>query len=155
MSFAKFSTFPEPDEVFIPLREEQLAILEAQVESEQPVATVQSQFNFAWGLIKSKDEDDVKQGINIMTEIFKTVPSRRTECVYYLALACFKIKEYQEATRYIETLLQHQPSNLQALCLQKMIKNELAKDSLIGFAIISTAVAAGAGLASIFLRRKR
>ncbi|TID19223.1 hypothetical protein CANINC_003793 [Pichia inconspicua] len=155
MSFTKFNTLPEPEEAFIPLREEQLAILEAQVESEQPVATVQSQFNFAWGLIKSKDDDDVKQGINLMTEIFKTVPSRRKECIYYLALACFKMKEYQEATRYITTLLQHQPSNAQALSLQKMINNELAKDSLIGFAIISTAVAAGAGLASYFFKRKK
>jgi fission 1 protein len=155
MSVQKFSVFPDPQEAFDPLSEEQLAILEAQVESEQPVATVQSQFNFGWGLIKSNDDDDVKNGINIMTDIFKTVPSRRTECIYYLSLACFKIKEYREATRYIDTLLLHQPKNNQALTLKKMIENELAKDSLIGFAIISTAIAAGVGVASFFLRKKK
>ncbi|GMM44559.1 Fis1 protein [Pichia kluyveri] len=152
-SMKKFNEFPSPQEGFIPLSEEQLAILEAQVESEQPVATTQSQFNYGWGLIKSNDNDDVKTGINIITEIFKTTPSRRTECIYYLSLACFKIKEYQEATRYIDTLLTYQPENTNAIKLKKMIENELAKDSLIGFAIISSAVAATVGIASFFMRR--
>ncbi|AWU74050.1 hypothetical protein CAS74_001847 [Pichia kudriavzevii] len=155
MSQEKFSTFPDPKEVFIPLSEEQLAILEAQVEAEQPIATVQSQFNFAWGLIKSKDTQDVKSGINIMAEIFKEVPSRRTEFIYYLALACFKIKEYREATRYIDTLLLHQPDNPHAVALKKMIDNEIAKDSLIGFAIISTGIAVVAGITSFFLKRNK
>lgn len=155
MSLQNFKSFPDLQEAFDPLSEEQLAILEAQVESEHPIATVQSQFNFGWGLIKSKDDDDVKAGINIMTELFKSVPSRRTECIYYLSLACFKIKEYREATRYIDTLLLHQPENKQAITLKKMIENELAKDSLIGFAIISTAIAAGVGVASFFLKKKK
>lgn len=155
MSLLKFSTFPDPQEAFVPLSEAQLAILEAQVESEQPDATVQSQFNFGWGLIKSKDDDDVKAGINIMTHLFETVVMRRTECIYYLSLACFKIREYREATRYIDTLLLHQPDNQQAIKLKKMIENELAKDSLVGFAIVTAAIAATAGVASFFLKRKK
>lgn len=155
MSEKKFTALPDPTEVFIPLTEEQLAILEAQVESEQPVATVQSQFNFGWGLMKSKDEEDVKQGINMVTDIFKTVPTRRIECVYYLSLACYKIKEYREATRYVDVLLMHEPENRQAKQLKKMIDTELAKDSLIGFALVSSAVAAGVGIASYLFKRKK
>lgn len=155
MSEKKFTALPDPTEVFIPLTEEQLAILEAQVESEQPVATVQSQFNFGWGLMKSKDEEDVKQGINMVTDIFKTVPTRRIECVYYLSLACYKIKEYREATRYVDVLLMHEPENRQAKQLKKMIDKELAKDSLIGFALVSSAVAAGVGIASYLFKRKK
>lgn len=155
MSFQKFTTQPNPEEVFISLSEEQLAILEAQVESEQPVATVQSQFNFGWGLLKSKDEDDIKQGINIITDIFKTVPSRRTECLYYLSLGCFKIKEYREASRYIDVLLSHQPDNQNAITVKKLIENELAKDSLIGFAIVTSLIATGVGVASYFLKRNK
>lgn len=151
----KFTALPEPEEIFIPLSEEQLAILEAQVESEQPVATVQSLFNFGWGLMKSDDTDDVKQGINMLTDIFKTVPRRRTECIYYLSLACFKIKEYREATRYIDALLLYEPANKQAVLLKKMIDNELAKDSLIGFALVSSAIAATVGVASYFLKRRK
>lgn len=151
----KFTALPDPEEVFIPLSEEQLAILEAQVEAEQPVATVQSQFNFGWGLMKSNDTDDVKQGINLLTDIFKTVPTRRIECIYYLSLACFKIKEYREATRYIDALLMYEPENKQAVTLKKMIENELAKDSLIGFALVSTAIAATVGVASYFMKRHK
>lgn len=154
MSSQKFTALPDPQEVFVPLSEEQIAILEYQVESEQPVATVQSRFNLGWGLMKSDDED-VKQGINMLTEIFKTVPSRRIECVYFLSLACFKIKEYREATRYVDVLLQVEPNNKQALTLKKMIENELAKDSLIGFAIVSSAIAASVGVASYFFRRHK
>lgn len=155
MSTQKFTILPSPEEVLVPLSEEQLAILEKQVESEQPIATVQSQFNLGWGLLKSKDDDDVKEGINMITDIFKTVPNRRTECLYYLSLGCFKIREYREASRYIDVLLAHQPDDKNALTVKKMIENELAKDSLIGFAIVSSAVAAGVGIASYFLKRKK
>ncbi|GAV27030.1 hypothetical protein PMKS-000491 [Pichia membranifaciens] len=155
MSSQKFTALPDPQEVFVPLSEEQLAILEAQVESEQPIATVQSEFNLGWGLMKSSDDDDVKQGINMLTHIYNTMPSRRIECVYFLSLACFKIKEYREATRYVDAFLQVEPNNKQALTLKKMIENELAKDSLIGFAIVSSAIAASVGVASYFFRRHK
>lgn len=151
----KFSYLPGLSDAYTPLSEQQLAILEQQVEAEQPDPTIQSQFNLAWGLIKSDLKDDTKQGINILTNIFKSVPNRRRECLYYLAVGCFKIGEYRESKRYIDVLLVHEPNNNQAIVLKKEIDNELAKDSLIGFAIISGAAAVGVGMASYFLKRKK
>ncbi|QPG74363.1 hypothetical protein FOA43_001690 [Brettanomyces nanus] len=151
----KFSYLPNLQDAFTPLSEPQLAILERQVDSEQPDPTVQSLFNYAWGLVKSEDKDDNKQGIEILTSIFKKEPARRRECLYYLSVGCYKIAEYRESERYINVLLEHEPDNLQAKSLKNEIGNELAKNSLIGFAILSGVTAASVGLASILFRRKR
>lgn len=114
-----------------PLSEQQLAILERQVESEKPEPSVQSQFNYAWGLLKSDDEDDNKQGINILTDIFKNIPARRRECLYYLTIGCFKIGEYEDAKRYVEALLIHEPDNHQAIQLKMAIENKISKGMFV------------------------
>ncbi|VEU22973.1 DEKNAAC104241 [Brettanomyces naardenensis] len=151
----KFSYLPNLDDAFTPLTEPQLVILEKQVDSEQPEPTTQSLFNFAWGLVKSESQADNKQGIDILTSIFKKEPSRRRECLYYLSVGCYKIGEYKESERYVKVLLQHEPDNLQAQALKQEIDNGLAKNSLIGFAIISGVTAAGVGLASLLLRQRK
>ncbi|OWB55975.1 hypothetical protein B5S28_g1865 [[Candida] boidinii] len=104
---------------------------ERQVESEKPEPSVQSQFNYAWGLLKSDDEDDNKQGINILTDIFKNIPARRRECLYYLTIGCFKIGEYEDAKRYVEALLIHEPDNHQAIQLKMAIENKISKGMFI------------------------
>ncbi|GMM31439.1 Fis1 protein [Martiniozyma asiatica (nom. inval.)] len=156
---AAFNTFPPPSEIFIPLSDAQLAVLAEQVDAEAPVPTVQSRFNYAWGLLKSKEDGNVKMGINILTEMFKNVPSRRREFLYFLALGCFKLKEYRDAKRYVDVLINHSKSdgegNSDVLLLKRMVDNELAKNSLIGFAIVSGGIAAAAGVASYFMKNKK
>ncbi|ODV84225.1 hypothetical protein CANARDRAFT_29381 [[Candida] arabinofermentans NRRL YB-2248] len=150
----KLHYLPALGDLNTPLSEQQLAILEQQVEKEKPEPSIQSQFNFAWGLIKSSDKADNKQGINILTDIFKNVPSRRRECLYYLSMGCYKIGEFKESKRYVDALLVHEPENLQALQLKNEIDNEIAKDGLIGFAIISGLTAVGVGLAGAFIKHQ-
>lgn len=151
----KFSYLPNVEDAFTPLSDAQLAILERQVDSEQPDPSIQSLFNFAWGLVKSKNKDDNKQGIDILTHIFKQEPSRRRECLYYLSVGCYKIGEYKESQRYIDALIQHEPENYQARALKNEISSELAKNSVIGIAILGSLTAAGVGLASMLLRNRR
>ena len=151
----KFSYLPNLNDAFTPLSDPQLAILRKQVESEGTDPTIQSLFNYAWGLVKSRDKGDNKHGINILTGIFKKEPSRRRECLYYLSVGCYKIGEYKESERYVNVLLDHEPDNLQAKELKDEIHNEFAKNSVIGLAILSGLTAAGVGLASVLLRRKR
>ncbi|CDK28067.1 unnamed protein product [Kuraishia capsulata CBS 1993] len=140
------------------LSEQQLAVLEQQVKSEEPNPSIQSQFNYAWALIKSFDREDNKHGIDILTDIFKNVPKRRRECLYYLSLGCYKIDELQDSKRYIEALLSHEPDNLQAIRLKKAVEDKLSKDGLIGVAILGGAVAIGAAALTTILslgRKKR
>ncbi|GMG40237.1 unnamed protein product [Ambrosiozyma monospora] len=152
---AKINYLPMLADLNTPLSEEQLAILEQQVESELPDPTIQSQFNLAWGLIKSEDKYDNKHGITILTEVYKTVPSRRRECLYYLAIGCYKIGEFQESKRYIDVLLSREPDNLQAIQLKEELETQIAKDGLIGVAIIGGLTAIGVGLAGLLVKHNR
>lgn len=116
-----------------PLSSAQLDILYDQVQSELPSPTIQSQFNYAWGLIKSNSKKENKQGLEILVKIFKNSPQRRRECLYYLSLGFYKINELQDLKRYVELLLQHEPDNLQAIQLKSCIEEQIAKGEYHNF----------------------
>lgn len=117
--------------------------------------SVQSRFNYAWGLIKSDVVHDQRLGVKILTDVYKDSPQRRRECLYYLAIGTFKLGDYADARRYVESLIAHEPENHQALALQQMINDKIAKDGLIGIALVSGLVAAGATALSLFLRNSK
>lgn len=96
------------------------------------------------GLIKSTRRDDQQLGVVLLSEIFRTCPERRRECLYYLALGNFKLGNYAEARRYNDLLLEKEPANLQASNLRTLIDDKVAREGLMGVAIVSgLAVAAG------------
>ena len=82
--------------------------------------------------------------MRLLTDIFRTTPERRRECLYYLALGNFKLGNYAEARRYNDLLLEKEPGNLQAGSLRQLIDDKVAKEGLMGVAIVGgIAVAAG------------
>jgi fission 1 protein len=94
----------------------------------------------------------------LLSEIFRTSPERRRECLFYLALGNFKLGNYAEARRYNDLLLQKEPANMQANDLSALIDDKVAKEGLMGVAIVSgLAVAAGVVGGVLFrnLGRKR
>lgn len=79
-----------------------------------------------------------------MSEIFRNAPERRRECLYYLALGNYKLGNYGEARRYNDLLLDYEPGNMQASSLRGLIDDKVAKEGLMGVAIVSgVAIAAG------------
>lgn len=110
------------------------------------------------GLVKSNTRPDQQLGVMLLTEIFRTSPERRRECLYYLALGNYKLGNYGEARRYNDLLLEKEPANLQASNLATLIDDKVQKEGLMGVAIISgVAVAAGVVGGILFrnLGRKR
>lgn len=96
------------------------------------------------GLIKSNARGEQQEGVRLLTEIFRTAPERRRECLYYLALGNFKLGNYAEARRYNDLLLDKEPGNLQAASLRSLIDDKVSKEGLMGVAIVGgIAVAAG------------
>ncbi|KAG7894924.1 hypothetical protein KL905_000161 [Ogataea polymorpha] len=148
----KLNYLPALGDLNTPLPEEQLAVLEREVEEQRPEPTAQSLFNLGWALIKSNSKQDNREGVNILTELFKNVPARRRECLYYLAAGCYKIGELKESKRYIDALILHEPDNLQAVNLKKEIESEISKDGLIGFAVLGGLTALGVGIASALIK---
>ena len=64
--------------------------------------------------------------------------------MYYLALGNYKLGNYAEARRYNELLLDHEPANLQAASLRTLIDDKVAREGMVGVAIVSgVAIAAG------------
>ena len=97
------------------------------------------------GLIKSDKRNEQQEGVQLLSQIFRTASDRRRECLYYIALGNFKLGNYAEARRYNDLLLEHEPDNLQAASLQQLIDDKVAKEGLVGVAIVG-GVALAAGL---------
>lgn len=96
------------------------------------------------GLIKSSARTEQQEGVRLLSDIFRNSPERRRECLYYLALGNYKLGNYAEARRYNDLLLDHEPGNLQASSLRGLIDDKVAKEGLMGVAILSgVAIAAG------------
>jgi len=77
-------------------------------------------------------------------------PERRRECLYYLALGNYKLGNYAEARRYNDLLLDREPANLQASNLRQLIDDRVAKEGLVGVAILG-GVGLAAGLVGAFV----
>lgn len=88
----------------------------------------------------------------MLSEIFRNAPERRRECLYYLALGNFKLGNYAEARKFNDLLLDHEPSNLQAESLRGLIDDKVAKDGLMGVAILSGVALAAGVVGGILLR---
>ncbi|KAG6033058.1 mitochondrial membrane protein [Claviceps sp. Clav32 group G5] len=133
-----------------PLNPSELQVLRAQYEKEGDMVGVQTKFNYAWGLVKSNNRNEQQLGVRILSDIFRLSPERRRECLYYLALGNYKLGNYGEARRYNDLLLDKEPANLQAADLRQLIDDKVAKEGLMGVAILS-GVSLAAGIVGAFL----
>jgi fission 1 protein len=73
----------------------------------------------------------------------------KRDYLYYLAIGNARIKEYQLALKYIRGLLQVEPGNRQAQDLENIIKSKMAKEGLIGMAVVGGATLALGGLVGL------
>ncbi|KIN08462.1 hypothetical protein OIDMADRAFT_152813 [Oidiodendron maius Zn] len=138
------SSLPYAADAESPLKPAELQVLRAQFEKEGEHVGVQTKFNYAWGLIKSNERQDQQEGVRLLSDIFRTAPERRRECLYYLALGNYKLGNYAEARRYNDLLLDKEPGNMQASSLKGLIDDRVAREGLLGVAILSgVAIAAG------------
>ena len=80
----------------------ELQVLHDQYETEASSGhiTTQTKFNYAWALIKSTHRQQMLQGVALLTDIYRTDPPRRRECLYYLALGHYKLSNFDEAKRF-------------------------------------------------------
>jgi fission 1 protein len=93
--------------------------------------------------------------VRLLSEIFRNSRERRRECLYYLALGNYKLGNYAEARRYNELLLELEPANLQAGSLKGLIDEKVAKEGLVGAAIVGGLVVAAGVVGSMMMRTKK
>ncbi|KAK3074561.1 mitochondrial membrane protein [Teratosphaeriaceae sp. CCFEE 6253] len=153
-----FAWLPDAADAESPLKPAELQVLRAQYEKEGEYVSLQTKFNFAWGLIKSDTRNDQQEGVRLLSDIFRASPDRRRECLYYLALGNYKLGNYAEARRYNDNLLELEQGNLQAQSLRGLVDDKVAKEGLMGVAIVgglAAAAAVGVGMLMRGAQRKR
>ncbi|KAI8895695.1 hypothetical protein BC833DRAFT_600395 [Globomyces pollinis-pini] len=111
----------------------------------------QTKFNLAWALVRSLNKNEQRRGVDLLNEIYIENPTRRRECLYYLALGEFKLGNYKESRSYTETLLQIEPSNKQALQLRDQIQQTVQQEGLFGMAIVGGLVTIVGAIAAVAL----
>uniref|UniRef100_A0A4W5KRI0 Mitochondrial fission 1 protein n=1 Tax=Hucho hucho TaxID=62062 RepID=A0A4W5KRI0_9TELE len=112
----------------------------------------ETKFEYAWCLIRSKYSGDIKKGIVLLEELVnKGSKDDARDFLFYLAVANYRLKDYEKALKYIRTLLKNEPGNKQALELEKLIEKALKKGewrrtgSLYEAGLIGLAVSKGHG----------
>ncbi|KAG9077352.1 mitochondrial membrane protein [Ceratobasidium sp. UAMH 11750] len=141
----------------VSLSPDELAVLRLQYEKEanQGYVSVQTKFNYAWGLVKSPRNDHQVEGVQLLLEIYRAEPARRRECLYYLALGHYKMGNLEDARKFNALLLNKEPTNLQAQSLAQLIDKSTARDGYIGMGIAGGAAVLGAFLLAGLVRRNR
>jgi len=129
--------------------------LQYQKELSQGHVTVQTKFNYAWGLVKSPRKEEQVEGVRLLQEIYRAEPGRRRECLYYLALGHYKMGNYQEASKFNSLLIEKEPTNLQAHSLAQLIEKSVTKEGYIGMAIAGGVAAVGTLLIASLIRRAK
>ncbi|XP_077170215.1 mitochondrial fission 1 protein [Paroedura picta] len=131
---------------------EDLQRFEKKFNAEQSSGSVSkgTKFEYAWCLVRSKYNEDIKNGIAFLEDLLpKGNKEEQRDYVFYLAVANYRLKEYEKALKYIRGLLKTEPTNTQALELEKLIKKAMQKDGLVGMAIVGGMALGVAGLAGL------
>ncbi|KAL6940489.1 Mitochondrial fission 1 protein [Hanseniaspora vineae] len=139
-----FREQPSLEDAFGSLSAEQLDILKEQVLKEGgDEASIQSRFNYSWGLIRSNDVYDQRLGVKLLSDIYKQSPNRRRECLYYLTIGCYKMGEFSMAKRYVDALCDIESvNNRQVVELREMVESKITNETIKGVAIVSGIVGA-------------
>ncbi|MFH4974655.1 hypothetical protein AB6A40_001364 [Gnathostoma spinigerum] len=113
-------------------------------------------FSYAHALIKST-KDDTQKGIRLLTDLLKddTEDVPRRDCIFFLAIAHTRLKEYDRALAYLDVLLENESNNRQAAALKELINYRMKRDGLLGAAIIGGGIAVIGGLLIAAIASKR
>ncbi|XP_064440105.1 mitochondrial fission 1 protein-like [Mirounga angustirostris] len=134
------------------LNEKDLLKFEKKFQSEKAAGSVSksTQFEYAWCLVRSKYNDDIRKGIALLEELLpKGSKEEQWDYVFYLAVGNYRLKEYEKALKYVRGLLQREPQNNQAKELERLIDKAMKKDGLVGMAIVGGMALGVAGLAGL------
>ncbi|KAF7356706.1 Mitochondrial fission 1 protein [Mycena venus] len=149
------SDLPYAADAEVSLSYDELEVLRLQYQKElsQGYVTVQTKFNYAWGLVKAPIRDHQVEGVRLLQELYRAEPTRRRECLYYLALGHYKMGNFEEAKKFNGLLMEKEPSNMQAISLAQLIDKGVTREGYIGMALVGGAAAIGTLLVAGLIRR--
>lgn len=91
------------------------------MEAHGSVQAEETQFNYAYSLIRSKYPVDIKKGIFLLEKLCKDNSFQLKEVLYNLALGNVRLKENITALKYARSCLYLEPQNEKFQRLEKLI----------------------------------
>ncbi|XP_061399058.1 mitochondrial fission 1 protein [Musca vetustissima] len=96
--------------------------------------TIETKFEYAFCLVRSRYTNDIRKGIMILEELARVHPEGRRDYIYYLAFGNARIKNYSDGLKYCRAFLDIE-SNDQVRSLEEYIKKQSDKDMAKGMAV--------------------
>ena len=122
---------------------------------------INTQFQYALCLVRSGNSNNIQNAFQLFKKMFdaSTDEDFRRDTLYYMAVAEAKLKNYEPALKYLDTILKVQPNNDQVRDLYVVVNKRMRKDGLIGIGIVGSAAAVGfagiVGLGLALLAKKK
>lgn len=98
-------------------------------------------FEYSWCLVRSQYQADWKDGYCLLKELYHSSreDQMKRDCLYYMAVAQYKLKQYDESIKYCDAILKVQPTNHQVIMLKDHIREVVRKKGLAGMAVVGGA----------------
>mmetsp|Transcript_7812 Transcript_7812/g.11590 ORF Transcript_7812/g.11590 Transcript_7812/m.11590 type:complete len:88 (-) Transcript_7812:1417-1680(-) len=77
----------------------------------------------------------------------------RIDCLYYIAMADYKLDNALEARKNLESILRVDPNCRPAKILLQSVDDKISKDGWVGVGLAGLGIAAVAGVLSAFARK--
>lgn len=102
-------------------------------------------FEMALNLIRSRHRHETKEGLGMFETLFTETPDDdlKRDILYYMAIAQTKMNNYDEALKYLQSILNVQPNNEQVKELYSEVNRKMKRDGLIGLGIVGSAALVG------------
>jgi len=103
------------------------------------------QFQFALNLIRAKTKGYIEEGLTMYQNLFTKTSDEdlKRDTLYYMAIAQTKLSNYDQALKYLNTILNVQPNNDQVKELIAEVNRRVKRDGLIGIGIAGSAAFVG------------
>lgn len=102
-------------------------------------------FEMALNLIRSRNRHELKEGLGMFELLFTDTrdDDLKRDILYYMAIAQTKLNNYEEALKYLQSILNVQPNNDQVKELYSEVNRKMKRDGLIGLGIVGSAALVG------------
>ena len=127
----------------IPLGDLQYIEAKYKLAAKNSTLTDDLQFQYACCLVKSQYEDDIKKGMSMLKSLVDNCYAGSRECLFYLAIANYRLKDYSKALPLVSLVLDKEPNNVQAQDLKELVQQKQRRDSVIGAAVLGGAASLG------------
>lgn len=111
--------------------------------------TNQTQFEYAWCLVRSDFPADIKKGVLLLEELATRHAEGNRDYIYYLAIGNARLKQYSVALKFCKAFLQIEPNNQQAIGLEEHIRKKMEKETMAGVAVAGGAALVLGGLVGL------